>query len=662
MHRASDRIECVQSQPLPQRFMRDEEGNFALIAALLLPLLVGSAALAVEYGHGLVTRSHNQRVGDMSAFSGALRYTDSQSEAEMRAAARQVARLNGIAPDKVDVALVPAPRGEGEAVRVTISVENSIVLGTLLGASDILKISTLSYAAIGSEGEGSCILALDAQQSGVILSGGTSLSATTCSVASNATIEVPCGTSIVAELVYYDSKPPSQGCNGIRSPDGSAGKSERQATPDPLAGNAQIGTAVSRLTAVAGMPAVTIPSVKSGPDIEFGWNNRQPVAAKLSQAGCSLGPGADYSGEWIVICPDATAVHNFGTLTVTGKSLQFNAGGKASKRYEFSGGINVTSGAKASFPDGTYVVTRGISASSGTEVSFGKGSFHVGANTNPCAWDSSTHSICAASSLTFAGPSSFTLVAGFYNGGGSTLLLGSGEDNFFDLGTAGNGNSIMLSGGAQTIMGNATVRANAFRLRGNFNGGGGGSCTVVSAAPHHDINGSVMLAGGVILGKGIYTVNGAFLLGAAGGGGAPCQGRMVSVEAEDVTVVISGKTVGTSGSCVGTAFCIAAGYNNVVFRAPKTGPTAGLAVIGPIDGKVAGATLAEGAGNARISGAFYFPTGPIVMGGSAGVAGGGGDCLQLIGSRITLSGGANAASDCLSSGVGGTKKKVALIR
>jgi hypothetical protein len=662
MTRAIESHGSQQRRALPIRFLRDEGGNFALIAALVLPLLVGSAALAVEYGLGLVTRSHNQRVGDMSAFSGALNYTTNQSEADMKAAARQVAQLNGISPDKVDVALVPAPRGEGEAVRVTIEVENSIILGTILGASNILKVSTLSYAAIGKDGQGTCILALDGKQSGILLSGGTSLSAKTCSVASNATIDVPCGTSIVAEVVYYDTKAPSQGCSGIRSPDGGQGKIEKQMTPDPLAGNGQINAAVARLALVSSQPAVTIPAVKSGPDIEFGWGNKPPVAAKVSQAGCSLGATADNSGEWIVNCPDATALHNFGSLTANGKSLKFNVGGAPGQRYEFSGNITVTSGAIASFPAGTYVVAKGISVSNSSQVTFGKGSFMVGANSVPCAWDSSTHSICAASSLTFEGPSSFVLTAGLYNGGGSTLLLGSGQDNFFDLGVAATGNSVMLGGGAYTVMGDATVRPDAFRLRGHFNGAGGGGCTVVSAAPQHDINGSVMLAGAVILGKGIYTVNGSFLLGASGGGGATCMGRMVSVEAEDVTVVVSGKTGVNTGSCADTSFCIAAGYNNVIFRAPTTGPTKGLAVIGPADGKTAGATLAEGASNARISGAFYFPTGPITLGGGAGAAGGGGDCLQLIGSRITLSGGANGASDCLTSGVGGTKKKVALIQ
>lgn len=68
-------------------FARCERGNFAILAALLLPVLLGSAALAVEYGVSLVTRTSHQRAGDAAAFAAALRYTATRSEADMTEAA-----------------------------------------------------------------------------------------------------------------------------------------------------------------------------------------------------------------------------------------------------------------------------------------------------------------------------------------------------------------------------------------------------------------------------------------------------------------------------------------------------------------------------------------------------------------------------------------------
>lgn len=650
----SDEKRNVRRLPwsMASRFARCERGNFALLAALLLPVLLGSAALAVEYGVGLVTRSSNQRAGDAAAFAAALRYTASQSQADMRSAALQVARLNNIPPEAVSVELVPSPRGEGDAVKVDIASTQQLYLAPLVGAEPWLSIGTQSLAAIGGSNPGACVLALDPTQSGVVLSGGTSLAAPKCSVASNATLSVPCGTGITAESVLYDTTPPQQGCSGIRSPDGSAGKISKLSTPDPLVDNALILDTPNRLAAVAALHPVALPSVSGGPNITFAYTDTASVAPLVAQAGCSLGKTANWSGDWIVNCPSSSELHRFGSITVNAKSLQFNVGGSPNKRYEFSGAITVSNGT-VSFPQGTYVIAKGIKVEGNGSVAFGSGAFWVGPNMAACAWNAGAHSICNNARLTFGSGSSFHLSAGFYSGGGSSLTLGGGNDNLFDLGASSNGAAIVLGGGSTTFMGDATTRPHAFRVRGHIQGGGGGSCIAISRAPQHDIAGSVLLDGAAILGAGVYTVDGSFLLGSGGGGGATCWGRQVSVEAIDVSVVLSGKTGVNTGSCANTAFCIAAGYNNVVFRAPTTGDTAGFAVIGPTNGRTAGASLTEGAGNARISGAFYFPTGPIVMNGGAGLGGGGGDCLQLIGSRIALAGGASAASDCLASIAGG---------
>jgi hypothetical protein len=56
----------------------------------------------------------------------------------------------------------------------------------------------------------------------------------------------------------------------------------------------------------------------------------------------------------------------------------------------------------------------------------------------------------------------------------------------------------------------------------------------------------------------------------------------------------------------------------------------------------------QGASNSSLSGVFYFPSGPITLSGGATVGNGSGQCLQLIGSRVTLTGGTAAASACIS--------------
>nr|WP_328769559.1 TadE/TadG family type IV pilus assembly protein [Devosia sediminis] len=656
------RPEPGRPSSLPARFARSEDGNFAILAGLLLPVILGSAALAVEYGHGLVIRGQNQRTADIAAFAGAISYTATKSEADMTSAAIRAAELNGIDADRVEVALVPSPHGEGETVQVDIRVQQTIVLGTLVGALPQLTIATRSFAAIGSGGPPACVVALDRSLSGIILSGGTSLSAPKCSVDSNSTIAVPCGTSITANIVRYDGAAPNVGCNGIRGPDGGPGQVAKLPTADPLAGNATIAGVTGRLAAVDAMLAPSAPSVPNGPNITFGYTATSAISALVAQAGCSVSQPSDWSGNWTVTCPANVAEHSFGNVTVSGGvRLAFNAGGNGAKRYNF-GSLRVEG--QSSFPDGNYAVARGIYVASNT-VSFGRGTYRVGANTSGCA-----HSICSLSggTLTFGGPSSFSLAAGIRTGGGARMTLGAGETNVFDLGAASTGDSITIEGGATTIFANAVPSGASnepatFRTHGHVYAAGGGSCFIVSVAPQHDINGSFVASGAVVLGAGVYTVDGVFWLGSAGGGGAQCGGSTVSVKAEDVTIVLSGRMPGyAAGGCANTSFCVSAGYSNVVLRAPKTGANAGLAVVGPVNGNTAGASLVQGASNARISGAFYFPTGPIVMGGGSGLAGGGGDCLQVIGSRVELSGGASAASDCLTGAGGSGERRVVLVQ
>src|SRR5690606_15085475 len=105
----------------------------------------------------------------------------------------------------------------------------------------------------------------------------------------------------------------------------------------------------------------------------------------------------------------------------------------------------------------------------------------------------------------------------------------------------------------------------------------------------------------------------------------------------------------SSTACAGgRAFCVGSGYGTVKITAPEGGDMANLAVVGPAAPSAAGALFTAGASNTQVSGAFYFPSGPIDLSGGAGLGSGAGECLQLIGSRISMSGGTAIASACVS--------------
>lgn len=636
---------------LIRSFLRRDEGAIAIVVALVLPIMIGVVSLVAEYGNGLVAKAENQRTADLAAYAGALAYSSTGSTAAMNAAANGVAALNNIDSTGLTVSLTDSPRTPGQsAVSVTVATSNVLLLAPVLGSGASLTVRAQAYAEIGAAAPG-CIVALSTSGTGVTLSGGTRISGANCTVASNATVSVPCGTSVTVKLVaYYSDAAPSQPCGGILSASGGPGTIKKVLTSDPLANQASVTAAVARLSTVTALASPSAPAVASGTDIDFGWTQ----SATMSQA-AAAGCGASFDGStstWTLTCPSGGS-YNFGTVSVGGGiKVNFNIGGSASTTYNFSGAIT-NGGASLAFGPGTFKIAQGITTGGGSVTSFGAGSFTIGTSAAGCN-GGGRYSICnTGTSLTFGGPSSFRLASGLYNSGGAILTLGAGTTNSFTLGASSDGNSVYLGGGSKTVFADALSGSASFQLAGNFNMAGGGSCVTVSAAAQHDIKGYFASAGGMILGAGNYTVNGYIALGASGGGNVTCNGTSVGVSAQGVTFVTAATSTPSWGSCAGQGFCVAAGYSNVTITAPSSGPTANLAVVGPLSSSnTAGASFAEGAGTS-ISGAFYFPNGALTFSGGASMGDGPGQCLQLIGSSVSLSGGATATSSCFGSNVSG---------
>lgn len=682
---------------------RDRRGNVLIISALVMPAFIGMAALVTEYGGALVEQAENQRVADLSAYAGALAYNATKSTDQMTAAAVNVAALNGVRSADVQAALVASPRTAGiSAVSVSIRTHKNLLLARVLDRREELLIYAGSVAEVGAQAQTpGCVLALDGAQTGITLSGGTAIMAPSCTVSSNNTVTVPCGTSISAIGVNYNSAAaPTQPCSGITGPNGTAAVIAKKSTADPLAGNAAVTSAVARFTSVAALTATTAPAAPTnttGTNIDFAWDQTATKNAAVA-AGCT----ASWSQPtWTFSCGTKTVV-NLGNVTIGGGiNLNFAVNGAATTTYNFAGdftsaatttfgpgiynfaktlttagtttfgagtynvGKLVTAGGTTTFGAGTFNFSKGLATGGGATTVFGAGTFKIGMSDSVCNYGAARVSVCNTSALTFRGPSVFELAGGLNNTGGATLTFGSGTSNSYKIGPGSNGDAITLAGGATMIMADATAVGSVFQVVGNVNAGGGGSCFVVPAAAQHDIEGNFMASGAVVLGAGVYTVDGFFTLGSSGGGSATCNGSTVSVSANNVTLVLSGKTKSSSGSCTGYVFCVAAGYSNISLTAPQTGATAKLAVIGPTSSSnTGGATFAEGGSNAKISGAFYFPYGPIIMNGGSSVMGSAdaSRCLQLIGSRITLSGGTAATSECIAASGATATSKVSLVQ
>jgi hypothetical protein len=641
----------------------DNRGTITIFAAVMFTLLVGFAGLATEYGSAVLAREDTQRVADLAAYGGALAYSSVQTNAALTAAVDRVATLNGVATSAVTPSLVTSPSGDGnQAVQVSVTTDVPLTLSRVFGAPSQLSVTASSYAEIKSTGGGGspCVVALDTSGTGVTLSGGTALSAPACAVDSNYTVIVPCGTSITTILLSYDSSSaPSQPCSGIQAPTGKTLTTTKNLTSDPLSSNAGVIAASNHISTVAAMTAPSAPTVTSSSNnINFAYttSGSQSPGTLASSMGCSASVAG--GNTWTFTC-SGNGPFNFGSITTGGGiTVKFNTTGSSSATYNFSGSIYNT-GTAMTFGPGTYNIAQGIQTGGGTTTTFGAGTYKIGPSpSSNCS--AGNYSICnTGASLTFAGPSTFVLSNGIYNAGGETLALGTGSSaNSYSLGknTTGSpaGNAIYVGGGSNTTFGDA--KGGLFQLAGMLNiASGGGSCMTLPAASAHDINGNFSTTGGTILGAGIYTVNGYVALGAYGGGDVSCSGSTVGISGSGVTFAISATSTLSSGTCAGTAFCVASGYNHVTLISPTSGNTEDLIVIGPNANNnatsTAGATFAEGATNTSLSGAFYNPSGAFSLSGGATVGNGSGQCLEVVASEVTLTGGTALASSCV--GLGG---------
>ena len=215
----------------------NRQGNVAILTAVAMPVLVAFVGMVGEYGYGLMLKSEDQRAADLAAYSGALAYSSTATTSALQSAANSAAALNGLSASQLTASLVNSPSGDGNpAVLVTVSTVQPLLLTQLVSRTPSFTVKASAYAEI--KGAAACILALNQSGTGVTLSGGTSVSAPGCAVASNSTVTVPCGDTVTTTNVGYNSaSAPSQPCSGIQAPSGGSVSITKGYTNNPFANN-----------------------------------------------------------------------------------------------------------------------------------------------------------------------------------------------------------------------------------------------------------------------------------------------------------------------------------------------------------------------------------------------------------------------------------------
>ncbi|HET6606879.1 MAG TPA: Tad domain-containing protein [Rhodopila sp.] len=671
-----------------KKLLRARKASVITIVAMSSLAIIAMAAFSVDLGNAYSALSQDQRVADIAAYSGALAYNNTGDSTAITNAVSRIATLNGLSANAISATMTTSPTGDGNnAIHTQVTTSNPIYFASAIGAGKTISVGSTSYAEIRA-GTPGCITALQTSGAGISVTGGTSITANACAVASNGTVPgqntsvyVHCGAKLTTRIVDYASgkAPVQDGCTDIYPPTGTQSVTFTHTTStDKLATNGTITTATSRLGTVAAITSPSAPVVTGGTAISLGYSS-SPLPTVPS--GCT--PSFS-SPVWTISCPSA-GTYIFGPITLGGGitlNLNWNAA-TANRTFVFNGDINGTSGSAINLGAGNYTISGGIAASGSMVITWqGNGAFKVGTATSAISTSAcpAGYSICVSGSsrIYIPGPSSFQLAGGIYQNASGTqpnpaLWLGATSTaNSYTIGKGGNGYSIYAGNGA-TILADASTSSKTVSLAGNVFSAGG-TCLALPAAGQHDINGSLNAAGGVYLGSGIYTLTGYAAFGANSGGdvgNCPSQGVTTGVGGLGVSLILGGNSTISCGSTA-SAFCLGAGYSTVNLVAPTStstlgSSTAGVAVVGPTTSSLTGAAVfTSGATNTRISGVFYFPYGAINVSGGASLQDSvdSGACLELVGAQISLSGGGVLGSTCtgLPGSVGGVGSSIAIVQ
>ena len=169
------------------RFWRDRRGNYAMITALMAPVLIGSAGLATEGGLWMYVHQNLQGAADSAALSSATLYglnvygnLDNQAQSVVATYGYTV----GNAGTTVTVHRPPATgayTGNNRAVEVIVTTQQSRLLSSLFNTGNV-TLRGRAVALPGSAGTG-CVLSLNPTAAGGVTSKGTTgVSLNQCSV------------------------------------------------------------------------------------------------------------------------------------------------------------------------------------------------------------------------------------------------------------------------------------------------------------------------------------------------------------------------------------------------------------------------------------------------------------------------------------------------
>ncbi|MBM3566498.1 MAG: pilus assembly protein [Alphaproteobacteria bacterium] len=143
-----------------RRFARDERGVYAILFALILPMLLGMVGIAVEVGYWYSQKRDMQSAADAAAMAGAYELLEGNGTAAMVAAGHDSATRNGhtLSRDPENPPWTGAYTGDSTAVMAEVESNQAPIFSGVLGLSAFtISVRATAHAAPLSD---ACVIAL----------------------------------------------------------------------------------------------------------------------------------------------------------------------------------------------------------------------------------------------------------------------------------------------------------------------------------------------------------------------------------------------------------------------------------------------------------------------------------------------------------------------
>ncbi|HET7084551.1 MAG TPA: pilus assembly protein TadG-related protein [Rhizomicrobium sp.] len=369
-----------------RRLWQDRRGNYAVIAALLAPVLVGSAGIATEGGLWIYVQKTVQSASDSAALSAATQYALNNQkplDPQAQSVAASYGYVVGANGTTVTVHRPPATgayTGNNEAIEVIVTTNQSRLISSIYSNTPV-TLRGRAVALPGNNGTG-CVLALNAAASGAVTSQGNSaVTLTQCSVyddSNNASALVNGGTATINALSVNVAGQISGG-GGITTTQGvNVGISP---VADPYANVAMPAIGACNYNNMTYKTTVTInPGVYcNGIQLNAGAVvTMNPGIYFIDRGSLKMSGGATLIGTGVTIILTSSTGNNYADATINGGAvLQLTAptsgptaglaffGDRnmpAGTTFKFNGGDNQVIGGAVYVPKGTLQYAGGANA------------------------------------------------------------------------------------------------------------------------------------------------------------------------------------------------------------------------------------------------------------------------------------------------------------